>query len=95
MQAGTTIISPHPEFRGRELSGVSFETVNDLFTPGTFYLSHRFSDKLSAWFRGIQSLRLRQRLGQGLGRAFCFINSNSELKTCNFNPAVSLRRSPV
>jgi long-chain fatty acid transport protein len=91
VQAGTTLIFVSREFRS-EATGEKFKTDNDLFTPSTLYLSHRFSDKLSAGFGVFSPFGLGNDWGKEWeGR---FIATNSELKTFNFNPAVSLRLTP-
>lgn len=91
VQVGTTAIFPHREFRS-ELSGATFETDSDFFMPSTFYLSHRFSDKLSAGLGVFSPFGLGNDWGKEWeGR---FITTNSELKTYNFNPALSLRLTP-
>jgi long-chain fatty acid transport protein len=91
VQAGTTLIFINREFRS-EATGEKFKTDNDLFTPSTLYLSHRFSDKLSAGFGVFSPFGLGNDWGKEWeGR---FIATNSELKSFNFNPAVSLRLTP-
>jgi long-chain fatty acid transport protein len=91
VQAGTTLIFSNREFRS-ELTGETHKTDNDLFTPSTLYLSHRFSDRVSAGFGVFSPFGLGNDWGKEWeGR---FITTNSELKTFNFNPAVSVRLTP-
>ena len=91
VQAGTTIIFPSREFQS-EFSGTSFKSENDFFTPSTFYLSRRFSDKVSGGFGFFSPFGLGNDWGKEWeGR---FIATNSELKTFNLNPVVSLRLTP-
>mgnify|MGYP001618384358 CR=1 FL=1 len=47
VEVGTTLISPSRKFKS-DFSGKEYETEYSVFYPSTFYISHRFDDKVSA-----------------------------------------------
>jgi long-chain fatty acid transport protein len=46
VELGTTMLFPNREYESP--SGNSFETKDTVFFPSTFYITHKFNDKVSA-----------------------------------------------
>jgi long-chain fatty acid transport protein len=91
VQAGTTLIFSSGDFRS-DLTGRSSDKDSDLFLPSTFYFSHRFNDKVSAGLGVFSPFGLGNDWGKEWeGR---FIATNSELKSFNVNPVLSLQVNP-
>ena len=91
VQAGTTLIFSSGDFRS-DLTGRSYDKDSDLFLPSTFYLSHQLNDKVTAGLGVFSPFGLGNDWGKEWeGR---FIATNSELKSFNVNPVVSVRVNP-
>ncbi|WP_136525144.1 OmpP1/FadL family transporter [Geomonas ferrireducens] len=90
LQVGTTAIFSSREYA----SSVGSNTASDsaAFFPSTFYVTHKFNDKLSAGFGVFNPFGLGTEWGNGWdGR---YIATKSELTTFDFNPVVSYRVLP-
>ncbi|TSK08128.1 MAG: autotransporter domain-containing protein [Geobacter sp.] len=90
LQVGTTAIFSSREYT----SSVGSNTTSDnaAFFPSTFYVTHKFNDKLSAGFGVFNPFGLGTEWGNGWdGR---YIATKSELTTFDFNPVVSYRVLP-
>jgi len=86
VEVGTTLIFPSRKFKS-DLSGKEYETEYSVFYPSTFYLSHRFDDKVSAGLGIFSPFGLGTDWGEDWeGR---YITTRSEMSTFNFNPAIS------
>ena len=86
VEVGTTLIFPSRKFKS-DLSGTEYETEYSVFYPSTFYISHRFDDKVSAGLGVFSPFGLGTDWGEDWeGR---YISTRSEMKTFNFNPAIS------
>ena len=91
VEVGTTLIFPSRKFKS-DLSGKEYETEYSVFYPSTFYLSHRFDDKVSAGLGIFSPFGLGTDWGEDWeGR---YITTRSEMKTFNFNPAISYQIMP-
>jgi long-chain fatty acid transport protein len=90
VEIGTTFIFPNRNYTAPD--GSTASTRNTVFTPGTFYLTHAFNDKLSAGLGVFNPFGLGTDWGSfWQGR---FIATNSELTTWNINPVASYRILP-
>lgn len=90
LQVGTTAIISSREYT----SSVGSNSASDdaAFFPSTFYVTHKFNDKLSAGFGVFNPFGLGTEWGNGWdGR---YIATKSELTTFDFNPVVSYRVLP-
>lgn len=86
VEVGTTLIFPSRKFKS-DLSSTEYETEYSVFYPSTFYISHRFDDKVSAGLGVFSPFGLGTDWGEDWeGR---YITTRSEMKTFNFNPAIS------
>jgi long-chain fatty acid transport protein len=90
VEVGTTLVSPNREFRS--FSGNTFETKDDVFFPSTFYITHKFNDKVSAGLGVFNPFGL----GTDWGGTWegKYLATKSEMQTFNINPAVSLQVLP-
>jgi long-chain fatty acid transport protein len=90
VEVGTTLVFPNRELRS--FSGNTFETKDDVFFPSTFYITHKFNDKVSAGLGVYNPFGLGTDWGDTWeGR---YLATNSEMETFNINPAVSLQVLP-
>lgn len=86
VEVGTTLIFPSRKFKS-DLSSTEYETKYSVFYPSTFYISHRFDDKVSAGLGVFSPFGLGTDWGEDWeGR---YITTRTEMKTYNFNPAIS------
>lgn len=91
VEVGTTLIFPSREFKS-DFSGKEYETGYSVFYPSTFYISHKFNDKVSAGLGVFSPFGLGTDWGDTWeGR---YITTNAEMRTFNFNPAVSYQMMP-
>lgn len=90
LQVGTTLIFPSREYYGS--MGQSADTAESVFFPSTLFVTHRFSDRLSAGLGVFTPFGLGTDWGGTWdGR---YLATNSEMITVNVNPAVSYRITP-
>lgn len=91
IESGTTVLLPSNEFKS-DATGKTFRTEDDVFFPSTFFITHKFNDKVSAGLGVFNSFGLGIDWGdEWEGR---YIATNSELQTFNFNPVVSYQIMP-
>ena len=91
VEVGTTLIFPSRKSKS-DLSSTEYETEYSVFYPSTFYISHRFDDKVSAGLGVFSPFGLGTDWGEDWeGR---YITTRSEMKTFNFNPAISYQIMP-
>ncbi len=91
VEVGTTLIFPSRKFKS-DLSSTEYETEYSVFYPSTFYISHKFDDKVSAGLGIFSPFGLGTDWGENWeGR---YITTRSEMKTFNFNPAISYQIMP-
>jgi len=90
VELGTTLIFPSREFKSN--SGRTFETKTEVFYPSTFFITHKFSDKISAGLGVFNPFGLSTKWDNDWeGR---YITTDSELQTFNINPVVSYKITP-
>lgn len=90
IQLGTTLLFPKRKFEG--ISGESFKTRSDMFYPSTFYITHKFNDKVSAGIGVFNPFGLATEWPDDwVGR---YITTKAEMTTYNINPVVSLQLTP-
>ncbi len=90
LQVGTTAIISSREYT----SSIGGNSASDqaVFFPSTFYVTHKFNDKLSAGFGVFNPFGLGTEWGSDWdGR---YLATKSELTTFDFNPVVSYRVLP-
>ncbi len=74
------------------LREIQFETRDTVFFPSTFYITHKFNNKLSAGLGVFNPFGLGTDWGGGWeGR---YLATNSEMETFNINPAISWQVTP-
>jgi len=91
LELGTTALIVSREFESNT-PGNSISNDSSFF-PSTFFVTHKFNDKLSAGLGVFNPFGLGTEWGEGWeGR---YIATKSELTTYNFNPAVSYQVTPA
>lgn len=91
IESGTTVLLPSQEFKS-DVSGKTFGTEDDVFFPSTFFITHKFNDKVSAGLGVFNPFGLGIDWGnEWEGR---YIATNSELQTFNINPVASYQITP-
>lgn len=91
VELGTTLLFPNREFKSSS-SGNTFETKDDVFYPSTFYITHKFNDKISAGLGVFNPFGLGTDWGGDWeGR---YLATKSEMAVYNINPAVSFQILP-
>lgn len=90
VEIGTTLLFPSREFSG--VSGQRAETKDTVFYPSTFFITHKFSDRISVGFGVFSPFGLGTDWGTTWeGR---YLATNSEMLTFAFNPVVSVKITP-
>lgn len=91
VELGTTLIFPSRKFKS-DYSGETFKTERQVFYPSTFFITHKFNDKISAGLGVFNPFGLGTKWPDDWeGR---YIATNSEMQTFNFNPVVSYQITP-
>ncbi len=91
IQLGTTLIFPSRKFES-DLTGETFKTEPDMFYPSTFFVTHKFNEKISAGLGVFNPFGLATKWPDDWeGR---YIATNSEMRTYNINPVVSYQIIP-
>lgn len=91
LENGVTLIRPTREFTSGS-TGATAKARSKVFFPGSFYLTHQYSDKLSAGIGVFNPFGLGSEWRADWdGR---YIATKSEMTSFNINPAVSYRVSP-
>ncbi len=91
IEIGSTVISPSTEFRS-DATDRDFEIKDDQFYPSILFITHKFSDKLSAGLGVFSNFGLSTDWGETWeGR---YIATKTELKTYTVNPVVSVQVIP-
>jgi long-chain fatty acid transport protein len=91
VQLGTTIIFPSREFKSN-FSGETFRTEPAVFFPSTFFVTHKFNNKISAGLGVFNPFGLATTWPDDWeGR---YLATNSEMTTFNFNPVISYQITP-
>lgn len=91
IQFGTALIFPTQKFESNFPAGNS-KTERDIFYPSTIFITHKFNDKVSAGLGVFNPFGLATKWPDDWeGR---YIATNSEMRTFNINPVVSLQISP-
>jgi long-chain fatty acid transport protein len=91
IQLGTTLIFPLRKFES-DFSGETFRTEHDVFFPSTFFVTHKFNEKISAGLGVFNPFGLGTKWPDDWeGR---YIATNSEMRTYNINPVVSYQIIP-
>lgn len=91
IQLGTTLIFPSRKFES-DLTEETFKTEPDMFYPSTFFVTHKFNEKISAGLGVFNPFGLATKWPDDWeGR---YIATNSEMRTYNINPVVSYQIIP-
>ncbi len=91
IQLGTTLIFPSRKFES-DFSGNSFKTEPDVFFPSTFFITHKFNEKVSTGLGVFNPFGLATKWPDDWeGR---YLATNSEMTTFNINPVVSFQITP-
>lgn len=91
IQIGTTLLFPAREFES-DLTEKTFEAKKDIFYPSTFFITHRFNEKISAGLGVFNPFGLATEWSDNWpGR---YITTKAEMATYNVNPVVSLQITP-
>jgi long-chain fatty acid transport protein len=91
IQLGTTLIFPSRKFES-DITGETVKTEPDVFFPSTFFITHKFNDKISAGLGVFNPFGLATKWPDDWeGR---YIATNSEMTTFNINPVVSYQIIP-
>jgi long-chain fatty acid transport protein len=91
IQLGTTLIFPSRKFES-DLTGETVKTEPDMFYPSTFFVTHKFNEKISAGLGVFNPFGLATKWPDDWeGR---YIATNSEMRTYNINPVVSYQIIP-
>ncbi len=91
VELGTTLLFPQREFRS-DSTGNTFETKDTVFFPSTFYITHKFNDKISAGLGVFNPFGLGTDWGGTWeGR---YLATKSEMAVYNINPTVSYQILP-
>ncbi len=92
VEIGTTLIFPKRKFKS-DFSGNTQETKDDVFYPSTFYITHKFNDRISAGLGVFNPFGLGTRWDDDWeGR---YITTSAEMQTFNINPVVSYQVTPT
>jgi long-chain fatty acid transport protein len=90
IEVGTTLFFPQREFT--DPAGNKFDNQDNIYATGTFYLTHKFNDKLSAGLGVFNPFGLgTQWDGNWEGR---YIATKSQMAVFNINPVASYRILP-
>ncbi len=90
LQVGTTMLFPSRNYSGT--AGQRAETKDDVFYPSTLYLSHKFSERISAGLGVFSPFGLGTDWGDSWeGR---YLATNSEMISLTVNPVVSVQITP-
>lgn len=90
LELGTTFISPSREFKSD--TGATFKSESKVFFPSTFFVTHKYNDKLSFGLGVFNPFGLGSEWNESWeGR---YIATKSELTTTNINPVVSYQAFP-
>jgi long-chain fatty acid transport protein len=91
VEVGTTLIVPSREYTGR-FPGQRTDTRDDVFLPSTLFVTHRFSDRISAGLGVFSPFGLGTDWGGTWdGR---YLATRSEMITLNVNPVISCLITP-
>ena len=92
IQLGTTLIFPSRKFESDLPGRETFRTEPDMFYPSTFFVTHKFNEKISAGLGVFNPFGLATKWPDDWeGR---YIATNSEMRTYNINPVVSYQIIP-
>ena len=90
LEAGITLIFPHREYK--DVAGEVTHTKDELFYPGSLYVTHTFNDRISAGLGVFNPFGLGTDWGQEWqGR---YLATKSEVQSYNINPVVAWRITP-
>lgn len=91
IQIGTTLIFPNREFIS-DNTGKTYKEKTNLHYPSTFYITHKFNDKVSVGLGVFNPFGLGTEWPEDWeGR---YITTKANMKTYNINPVVSLQITP-
>jgi long-chain fatty acid transport protein len=91
IQLGTTLLFPKRKFES-DISGEVFKAKRDIFYPSTFYITHKFNEKVSGGIGFFNPFGLATEWPDGWpGR---YITTKAEMTTYNINPVVSIQIIP-
>lgn len=90
-EIGTTLIFPERKFKS-DVTGRTFKAESDVLYPSTFFITHKFNDKISVGLGVFNPFGLRNKWGDDWEGKY--ITTNAEMQTFNINPAVSYQISP-
>jgi long-chain fatty acid transport protein len=91
IQLGTTLLFPKRKFES-DISGEVFKAKRDIFYPSTFYITHKFNEKVSGGIGLFNPFGLATEWPDDWpGR---YITTKAEMTTYNINPVVSIQIIP-
>ena len=92
IEGGVTLLAPSNDFHS-EFDNSSDKTDDAVFYPATFYLTHKYSDKLSLGFGIFSPFGLGTKWDDDWeGR---YIVTEAEMQSLNFNPVVAYQVTPT
>ena len=91
VELGTTLIFPSRKFKS-DITGETFKAESDVLYPSTFFITHKFNDKISAGLGVFNPFGLRNKWGDDWEGKY--ITTNAEMTTYNINPVVSYQITP-
>lgn len=90
IQIGTTLMFPKREFISE--SGIKYKEQTNLHYPSTFYVTHKFNDKVSVGLGVFSPFGLGTKWPEDWeGR---YITTKADMKSYNINPVVSVQITP-
>ena len=91
VELGTTLLLPSRKFKS-DATGLTFKAESDVLYPSTFFITHKFNDKISAGLGIFNPFGLSNKWGNDWeGR---YITTNAKMTTYNINPVVSYQITP-
>ncbi|WP_068861460.1 OmpP1/FadL family transporter [Thermodesulfovibrio sp. N1] len=91
IQIGTTLMFPNRKFTS-DYSGKTYKEETDLHFPSTFYMTHKFNEKVSVGLGVFSPFGLGTKWPDDWeGR---YITTKADMKTYNINPVISLQITP-
>jgi len=91
VEIGTTLLFPSREYKS-DPPGGAFETKDTVFFPSTFFLTHKFNDRVSAGLGVFNPFGLGTDWGDNWdGR---YLATKSKMTTFDINPTVSFQITP-
>lgn len=91
LEIGTTIIWPSRKFES-DATGDSYKAESNVFFPSTFYITHKYNEKLSFGLGIFNPFGLGNEWGEDWEGKY--LTTNNEMRTFNINPVISYQVTP-